>query len=315
LRAAPNTFEDKGADCSLTATPDCLRELYGISDASTKPDSRNRLGESGFLDQYARYSDFQIFLRRYAPNKTDTNFTVVTINGDLNLQDSSQVSSEASMDIHYAASLAYNPCTTFYSTAGRGPVVRRGGGYNMSESGNEPSLEQLRYLLHLPDDELPAVLSTSYGELEQSVPETYAKVTCNMFAQLGNPGVSVIFSSGDSGVGDSYMANDGLNRTRFQPIYLSSCPFVTSVGGTYKIKPEKAVSCSSGGFSEYFPRPSYQDEGVSQYLSQLGSMWEGLCNPNGRAFPDVALRRINMFSWTMKISRRQGALGMLLNNA
>ncbi|KAB8073703.1 subtilisin-like protein [Aspergillus leporis] len=268
LRAAPNTFEDKGADCSLTATPDCLRELYGISDASTKPDSRNRLGESGFLDQYARYSDFQIFLRRYAPNKTDTNFTVVTINGDLNLQDSSQVSSEASMDIHYAASLAYNPCTTFYSTAGRGPVVRRGGGYNMSESGNEPSLEQLRYLLHLPDDELPAVLSTSYGELEQSVPETYAKVTCNMFAQLGNPGVS--------------------------PIYLSSCPFVTSVGGTYKIKPEKAVSCSSGGFSEYFPRPSYQDEGVSQYLSQLGSMWEGLCNPNGRAFPDVALRRINI---------------------
>ncbi|RMZ36123.1 tripeptidyl-peptidase sed3 [Aspergillus flavus] len=287
LQALPVTLKDLVAGCSSIVTPSCLRKLYGISDSKPKPDRRNRLGVSGFLDQYARYSDFHQFLRLYAPNITDTNYTVELINGGLNLQDSLEDSSEASLDIQYATALADTPFTTFYSTAGRGPVLRDLG-HNDPSDPHEPYLEQLRYLLDLPDDELPAVLTTSYGELEQSVPEIYARTTCNMFAQLGARGVSVIFSSGDSGVGDSCITNDGTNRTRFQPLYPASCPFVTSVGGTYGKEPEMAIGYSTGGFSEYFPRPSYQDGSANQYLSQLGSKWKGLYNPNGRAIPDVA---------------------------
>ncbi|KAE8156823.1 subtilisin-like protein [Aspergillus tamarii] len=287
LQALPVTIKDLVAGCSSIVTPNCLRELYGISEAKPKPDRRNRLGISGFLGQYARYSDFHQFLRLYAPRITDTNYTVVLINGGLNLQDSLEDSSEASLDIQYAAALADNSFTTFYSTAGHGPVIRDSG-YNGASDPHEPYLEQLRYLLDLPDDELPAVLTTSYGELEQSVPEIYARTTCNMFAQLGARGVSMIFSSGDSGVGDSCITNDGTNRTSFQPLYPASCPFVTSVGGTYGREPETAIGYSSGGFSDYFPRPSYQDGSVHQYLSQLGSKWDGLYNPNGRAIPDIA---------------------------
>ncbi|KAE8154001.1 subtilisin-like protein [Aspergillus avenaceus] len=282
------TPKDLSANCSSTVTPYCLRELYGIYDSHIAPDPRNKLGVSGFLDQYARYSDFHDFLRLYAPNRTDSNFSVVSINGGLNLQDSVQISSEASLDIQYATTLAYNSFTTFYTTAGRGPVAHDVETHDVGDSDHEPYLEQLRYLLNLPDDELPAVLSTSYGEPEQDVPELYAKATCNMFAHLGARGVSVIFSSGDSGVGDHCKTNDGYNRPRFQPIYPASCPFVTSVGGTYGSKPEKAVSYSSGGFSEYFPRLPYQDTSVSTYFHQLGNIWDGLYNPNGRAIPDVA---------------------------
>ena len=68
---------------------------------------------------------------------------------------------------------------------------------------------------------------------------------------------------------------------------------VTSVGGTYHVDPEEAVYFSSGGFSDTWPRPSWQDAAVSKYLSILGDRWKGLYNPNGRGFPDVAAQGYN----------------------
>ncbi|KAL4960783.1 peptidase S8/S53 domain-containing protein [Aspergillus stella-maris] len=289
----PTTFNELTANCSTTMTPDCIRELYGLYDTEAKPDPRNRLGISGYLDQYARYGDLERFMKQFAPNRTDTNFTVISINGGLNLQDSLLPSSEASLDIQYAISLAYDALATYYTTAGTGPFIPEDGGIAEDESTNEPYLEQLHYLLDLPDEELPAVLTTSYGETEQSVPESYSEATCNLFAQLGARGVSVIFSSGDDGPGGSCLTNDGTDKTRFQPIFPASCPFVTSVGGTWNINPERAVDFSGGGFSDRFPRPSYQDASVSEYLDNLGDKWEGLYNPSGRAIPDVAAQANN----------------------
>ena len=44
-------------------------------------------------------------------------------------------------------------------------------------------------------------MSTSYGEDEQTVPESFARRVCADFAQLGARGVTLVFSSGDGGVG------------------------------------------------------------------------------------------------------------------
>lgn len=120
-----------------------------------------------------------------------------------------------------------------------------------------------------------------------------ANQTCSLFAQLGARGVSVLFSSGDTGVGSACQTNDGKNTTRFLPIFPAACPFVTSVGGTYHVKPERAIGFSSGGFSDRFPRPSYQDAAVTKYLGILGDTWKGLYNPAGRGFPDVAAQAYN----------------------
>jgi tripeptidyl-peptidase-1 len=60
-------------------------------------------------------------------------------------------------------------------------------------------MEFFTYLLSLADEELPSVLTTSYGESEQSVGAAYANKVCDMIGQLGTRGVSVIFSSGDTG--------------------------------------------------------------------------------------------------------------------
>lgn len=283
----------KGTDCNTTITPDCLRQLYELGDFVATPHPHNKLGISGYLEQYARYNDFQAFLQKYAPDKADANFTVESINGGLNQQNSTKDSTEASLDLQYGVSLSYKVAATYYTTPGRGPLVPDLDQPDPNDSSNEPYLEQLHYLLNLPDEELPSVLSTSYGESEQSVPESYSNATCSLFAQLGARGVSVIFSSGDSGAGSSCMTNDGKNTTRFTPIFPAACPFVTSVGGTYQIHPERAVSFSSGGFSERFPRPSYQAEAVSNYLTHLGDRWKGLFNPDGRGFPDVAAQALH----------------------
>ncbi|EKV19223.1 Tripeptidyl-peptidase sed3 [Penicillium digitatum] len=281
------------ASCGTTIIPDCLRDLYGIDNTTTRPEWRNRLGISGFLEQYARHTDFDEFLRQYAQSHTDANFSIVSINGGQDYQHSMSDSIEANLDVQYSIPLADEVLATFYSTGGRGPVVPEIAHPDPAESSNEPYLEQLHYLLNLPDEELPAVLSNSYGENEQSLPPSYLNATCSLFAQLGARGVSILFGSGDSGPGTSCMKNDGTKQSRFLPEYPASCPFVTSVGGTYGINPEREVSFSGGGFSEVFPRPQYQDQAVKGYLHHLGNRWNGLYNATGRGFPDLSAQATN----------------------
>ena len=73
---------------------------------------------------------------------------------------------------------------------------------------------------------IPQTISTSYGDDEQTVPPDYAKSVCDMFARLGVMGVSVLFSSGDFGVGGgSCHSNDGNNRVEFIPAFPASCGF------------------------------------------------------------------------------------------
>lgn len=46
------------------------------------------------------------------------------------------------------------------------------------------------------------VHNATVAEINPIVPESFAITACNGFAQLGARGVSVMFSSGDGGVGD-----------------------------------------------------------------------------------------------------------------
>jgi tripeptidyl-peptidase I len=145
----------------------------------------------------------------------------------------------------------------------------------------------------LDNSDIPNSISISYGESEQEIPISYATQVCNLFAQLGARGKSILFASGDSGPGDFCISNDGHNRTKFQPTFPAACPWVTAVGGTAQVEPEVAVSFSSGGFSNIWPRPAYQAWAVDEYLRKVGDKNEGWYNRRGRAFPDVAAQALN----------------------
>jgi tripeptidyl-peptidase-1 len=72
----------------------------------------------------------------------------------------------------------------------------------------------------------PQVISTSYGDDEQSVPQAYAERVCKQFAAVGARGTSLLFSSGDNGVGSfdpaECISNDGKNTTKFLPAFPAS---------------------------------------------------------------------------------------------
>ena len=120
------------------------------------------------------------------------------------------------------------------------------------------------------------------------MPRKFAESVCNLLAQLGSRGVSVLYASGDSGVGSGCVTNDGTNTTHFPPQFPATCPWITAVGATHRVDPEQAASFSSGGFSDIWPRPLYQEFAVQTYLAKLGDKFKGLFNPHGRAFPDVS---------------------------
>jgi tripeptidyl-peptidase-1 len=153
-----------------------------------------------------------------------------------------------------------------YSVGGRGPLVPSANQPNPPGT-NEPYLEFLLYMAGLPDSALPQVITTSYGEEEQSVPRDYALKVCDMFKELGARGVSILFASGDSGPGNACIRTTD-NATYFEPTFPAACPWVTAVGGTTSLTSERGVGFSSGGFSTYYDRPYF--------------------NRSKRAFPDVA---------------------------
>ncbi|KAG9239626.1 putative Tripeptidyl-peptidase sed2 [Amylocarpus encephaloides] len=327
--AVPNLAVDPSCDYKIT--PACLRAMYNVGDYRADPRAGSLFGVSGYLNQYAKYDELKEFLKTFAPYARRQSFDYVKVNGGKDTQNDPTISDlEANLDMQYAASLGFKERINYYSVGGRGPLVPDLDQPTLEDNQNEPYLEFLTYLTGLDDKKLPQTLTTSYGEDEQSVPESYSKKVCKMFGELGMRGVSVLFSSGDTGVGSACQTNDGKNTTRFLPIFPAACPYLTSVGGTYHY-PERAVPFSSGGFSDRFPRPSYQDRAVKDYLKILGpTQWEGLYNPQGRGFPDIAASGYNysvveknaagefvtiMVGGTSASAPTWAALVALLNNA
>ncbi|KAI9375571.1 peptidase S8/S53 domain-containing protein [Aspergillus egyptiacus] len=281
------------AHCNSAITPNCLSDLYNTTGYVADPAHGSKVAFASFLEEYARYDDLEEFELRYAPYAIGQNFSVVSFNGGLNDQSSQKDSGEANLDLQYIVGVSSPVPVTEFTTAGRGKLIPDLSSPDPNDNSNEPFLEFLHGVLQLPQEELPQVISTSYGEDEQTIPESYARTVCNLYAQLGSRGVSVLFSSGDSGVGAACLTNDGTNRTHFPPQFPASCPWVTAVGGTTGTAPEKAVFFSSGGFSDYWARPAYQSAAVEGFLSQIGNKQAQYFNRSGRAFPDVAAQAQN----------------------
>jgi hypothetical protein len=115
--------------------------------------------------------------------------------------------------------MSYPTPNIFYSTAGAPPYIPDD---ETPTDTNEPYLDWLNFVMS--QKTIPQTISTSYGDDEQTVPLDYATSVCNMFARLGAMGVSVLFSSGDSGVGGgSCHLNDGKGSKKFIPAFPASC--------------------------------------------------------------------------------------------
>ena len=120
--------------------------------------------------------------------------------------------------------IGYPTPLTAYHTGGRNPTYVPD--ILTTDNSDEPFLVWAQYMAGLPDDEVPQVISTSYGDDEQTVSRAYAQAVCNQFAQLGARGVSLFFSSGDFGVGTDETCISNIDNTTamFMPSFPTDCP-------------------------------------------------------------------------------------------
>ncbi|SJL05011.1 related to Tripeptidyl-peptidase sed3 [Armillaria ostoyae] len=264
------------SSCNSVVTPACLQDLYNIP-STPATQLTNRLGVSGFDDQFAQRADLQTFLRALRPDMSSTTtFTLQTLDGGQDPQGANEAGIEANLDIQYTVGIATSVPTIFISVG------------DSSTDGVAGFLDIINFLN--AEASPPQVLTTSYGFDETDISGSVAIRLCNAYMGLGARGVSIIFASGDGGVGGG---QSGESCTTFIPTFPGGCPFITSVGATQGVN-ETSANFNSGGFSNVFARPSYQASSVSAYLTALGSTNTGRFNTAGRGFPDVAAQGWNI---------------------
>jgi tripeptidyl-peptidase I len=155
--------------CNTSITPQCLLQLYNVH-YKADPHNGNKLGYASYLEEYARYNDLALFEQNIATYAQGENFSVVQFHGGLNDQASANDSGEANLDNQYEIGVGWPVPVTEFSTGGRGPLVPDLDQPDPSDDENEPYLDYLQALLKLPNQEIPQVLSHSYGEDEQVRP-------------------------------------------------------------------------------------------------------------------------------------------------
>ncbi|TLD31936.1 putative aspartic-type endopeptidase [Venturia nashicola] len=318
-------------------TAPCLRTLYGTINYVPKATAKASIGVANYLGELTIRADAKIYLQQYRPEAVAgaADFKQFSIDGgtlDQNLNNSqreAEIGVEGALDIQTILGIAWPVPLVSYSTGGLQPGFKPD--QSTPTNSNEPYLAWVQYMLG--QKSLPNVVSTSYGDDEQTMSPEYAKSVCDAFAQLGAKGVSLLFSSGDNGVGNNgaCVSNNGTNAKTFLPSFPASCPYVTSVGGTYKTEPEVAALdgtfTSGGGFSDYFARPAYQEAAVAEYLktNQNFPKFAGMFKPSGRAYPDIAAQsvafatvydgRLHAVDGTSAASPAAAAIVALVNDA
>ncbi|KAI0130437.1 peptidase S8/S53 domain-containing protein [Xylariales sp. AK1849] len=283
-----NTVVNAVTGCTgTTVDPKCLSNLYNFASVTASV-TKGKMGITGFIEQYPSKTDLATFLSKFAITaNTGQSYTCTAVNSGK--CPASDPGDEANLDVQYARAITSDIPNEFYSTGGDSNALY------------DPLVE---YLLALDAADLPNTISTSYGGDESSISTAVATNTCNLFSQLGARGVSILFASGDSGVGSGCTIG---GKKAYQPDFPGGCPWVTMVGGTSGNTPEKAWTDGGGGFSNKFTRPTWQTTQVASWLASNKDGNTAYYNSAGRGYPDVAAAAVD-FEIVLS-SRTEGVSG------
>ncbi|KAJ6789749.1 hypothetical protein PWT90_05749 [Aphanocladium album] len=289
----------------------CIRDYYNVDYSST---GKASIAVTGLLNISASHTDADVYMNYFQPASKGANFQDVSIAGAKN--DPSNPDGEGNMDTQISVAIGHPSPVSYYMLGPLGP-----GTFN-------DQLLNLGLQLNSMDNP-PSTVSTSYSGEEQGFSPDYLRRVCQEYMKAGARGVSLFFSSGDHGV--SGRGQPDCAAHGFYTSFPSTCPYVTSVGGTMR-DGEREVAAdfgnggsSGGGFSNVFRMPSYQSQLVNSYISSsLDPSLDGMFNKSGRAFPDVSLLSTNyievisnefyLFSGTSVSTPAFAALVSLIND-
>ncbi|KAK6855941.1 hypothetical protein PG995_008092 [Apiospora arundinis] len=313
-------------DCNKYTTPSCLRDFYHIPPAP-EPHPNNSLGI--YMQSHMTWlpDDLDHFFGRFQPELVGRRPIVEPIVGGFR-QTTFNISAfnlEPNLDFQYTMALTGNQNVTNLQV---GDEFLGGNVNNMLAAFD-------KFYCGALDPSVDAIYPDSRpggynGWPEVDFSSSYLERQCLEFLKLGLMGVTVIASSGDTGTQsgisggtclDPATGHNATSKTgRFSPQWPSSCPWITSVGGTQKQRaaaPSKANNTelgssreeafryigsidnvtytSSGGFSNNFAAPAYQRDAVSAYKQLQGEHLSRLeasghyADSGGRGYPDVSL--------------------------
>ncbi|KAJ3481806.1 hypothetical protein NLG97_g7732 [Lecanicillium saksenae] len=267
---------------ALQISPKFIRNTYNVDYTGT---GNTLIATTGFVGYGANHTDYLDFSRRFQPGMKD--FTDVSIGSGQNNEDASTF--EGNLDTQYAGAIAYPNPAQFIA--------------NPPESDNNGFADAMlglgTYLNSAKNP--PSVVSVSYGGEEQHFSSSYLDRVCNEYMKAGAKGISILISSGDSGVGGR---NEETCPDGFYATWPASCPYVTTVGGTdFDSSKNEVVADFSkynnqltspgGGYSWHYPAPSYNKNVTAAYASSLSSDLQNNFNATGRGYPDISLISIN----------------------
>jgi tripeptidyl-peptidase-1 len=183
------------SSCSSQITPACLQAIYGLPTTAATSGTANGITVSGYIEQYAQKADLTSFLKKYRTDASSTaTFTLQTIDGGSNPQSASDAGIEADLDVEYTVGVATGVPVYFLSV-----------GDSYQDGGLEGFLDTVNYISS--SSVKTYVLTTSYGQNENTISRALAVKLCNAYASIGTKGVSVLFASGDGGVSGSQSAS------------------------------------------------------------------------------------------------------------
>ncbi|KAL8663945.1 MAG: hypothetical protein Q9202_003494 [Teloschistes flavicans] len=356
LKALPDTLTNLlklplSQLCTLAVTPDCIKTFYNIT-APTKAAAGNQLGIFEDLNDKYSQTDLNEFFLALSPNiPQGTHPTLEGIDGATAPVPVTQAGPESDLDFQISYPIIYpqnsilfqtddDPTEANYNYSGflNNFLDAIDGSYctysAFGETGNSPLdppypdakaggyKGSLQCGVYKPTN----VISVSYGGQEVDLPPSYQERQCNEYMKLGMQGVSILISSGDSGVaGPSFNGSNGClgpNQNIFSPDFPANCPYVTAVGATFlppgasaQKDQEVAVTRfpSGGGFSNIYPIPSYQQQAVANYFATSNPPYPyytatngtgvgangGIYNRAGRGYPDVSAVGDNVVIFNM----------------
>jgi tripeptidyl-peptidase-1 len=201
--------------------PSCLKAIYNVNGYTPEVGSGSSIAFGSFLNESASFSDLSLFEQHF--DIPIQNFSVVLVNPEDGATDLPQPPSdandgEANLDVQAIVGLVHPLPVTEYITAGSPPYYPDPTEPAGTPNENEPYLQYYEFLLSQSNKDLPQVITNSYGDEEQTVPESYAIRVCNLIGIMGLRGISVLESSGDEGVGAGCLSTDG-SVPQFNPIF------------------------------------------------------------------------------------------------
>jgi len=264
-------------------TPSLISSFYNIPSNTVKNSGATQaIFEAG---SYFNPSDLTQFQQEQSLPSQSTTIAFGTNNAS-QCEINPDACGEASLDVQYITGVAQQASTSWYF---------------MNPYSIDPFLDLV--VLISNKTEVPLVYSISYGSLATEDDKLDMGRFNLEVCKLGLRGITVVVASGDDGVAN-YGARNNASACGFTPSYPATSPYVLAVGATQGPEsglPEQAcmsnnggIITSGGGFSIYFPQPSYQSTAVATYLSTAPNLPpQSLFNAQGRGYPDVSALGFN----------------------